>query len=114
MSEFNSTSTEEKKAYVRTMFSDIAKRYDFLNHFLSFGLDFYWRKKAVAIVKKHLYEPRLTIGEPRILDIACGTGDLSFEILKQIPTAQITGIDLAIPMLDIFRDKASQVKADIA
>jgi demethylmenaquinone methyltransferase/2-methoxy-6-polyprenyl-1,4-benzoquinol methylase len=109
MSQFNFTSTEEKKTYVRRMFSDIAGRYDFLNHFLSFGLDYYWRKKAVDIVKKHLDLDY----RPKILDIACGTGDLSFEILKQIPNAEITGIDLAIPMLEIFKQKASDRKLSV-
>ena len=101
MSQFEFTTTEEKKSYVRTMFSDIAKRYDFLNHFLSFGLDYYWRRKAVSIIKKHVQG----IKEPHILDIACGTGDLSFELLRQIPNARIIGIDLAKPMLEIFSQK---------
>src|SRR5207248_8939864 len=102
MNQFEFTTSEEKKTYVRKMFSDISRRYDFLNHFLSFGLDYYWRRKAVKIVKANI----AAIESPNILDIACGTGDLSFEILKQIPNAQITGIDLAEPMLEIFRKKA--------
>jgi demethylmenaquinone methyltransferase/2-methoxy-6-polyprenyl-1,4-benzoquinol methylase len=91
------------------MFSDIAKRYDFLNHFLSFGQDYYWRRKAVGIIKKQF----AGITDPRILDIACGTGDLSFEILHQIPSAKITGIDLAKPMLEIFEGKAKERNAVI-
>lgn len=100
--DFEFNSREEKKTYVRQMFSDIAGRYDFLNHFLSFGQDYRWRRKAIRIVKDHLK----TEHSPKILDIACGTGDLSFEAIRQIPSAQITGMDLAIGMLDIFRDKA--------
>ena len=97
------------------MFSDIARRYDFLNHFLSLGLDYNWRKNAVKIVKKHLSDHRQATIDYRlsVLDIACGTGDLSFEILKQIPNVQITGIDLAKPMLDIFQKKADERKASI-
>jgi len=110
MSQFEFTTSEEKKTYVRAMFAGIAQRYDFLNHFLSFGMDYYWRRKAVGIVRKHIKEIR----EPHILDIACGTGDLSFEILRQIPDANITGIDLAKPMLDIFEEKAKERKALIA
>src|SRR5438105_15629572 len=109
MAQFDFSTAEEKKTYVRTMFSDIANRYDSLNHFLSFGLDYYWRRKAVKIVEAHI----AAIESPNILDIACGTGDLSFEILKQIPNAQITGIDLAEPMLEIFRKKAREHKAEI-
>ncbi len=106
---FDFTSGEEKKTYVRAMFSNIARRYDFLNHFLSFGLDYHWRRKATGIVKLHLKD----VAVPHILDIACGTGDLAFELLKQIPNAKITGIDLAEPMLEIFRQKTREQKAFI-
>lgn len=106
---FDFTNAEQKKTYVRNMFSNIAGRYDFLNHFLSFGLDYYWRSAAVRIVKSHLSG----ISSPKILDIACGTGDLSFELLKHIPDAMITGIDLAKPMLDIFQKKIDERKASI-
>jgi demethylmenaquinone methyltransferase/2-methoxy-6-polyprenyl-1,4-benzoquinol methylase len=91
------------------MFSNIAGRYDFLNHFLSFGLDYRWRRKAVRVIKSHLQ----AVHEPCILDIACGTGDLAFELLKRIPDAKITGIDLAKPMLEIFQQKINKLKAQI-
>src|SRR5579872_7235506 len=107
--QFNFTSGEEKKTYVRTMFSNIAGRYDFLNHFLSLGLDHRWRKKAASIVKSRLSGTH----EPQILDIACGTGDLAFELLRQIPDAKITGIDLAMPMLELFQKKINERKARI-
>ncbi|MEP7234649.1 MAG: bifunctional demethylmenaquinone methyltransferase/2-methoxy-6-polyprenyl-1,4-benzoquinol methylase UbiE [Ignavibacteriota bacterium] len=107
--QFDFTSSEEKKNYVRNMFSNIAGRYDFLNHFLSFGLDYWWRSKAVGIVQNHVAK----IDEPRILDIACGTGDLAFELLKRIPGAKIIGIDLAKPMLDIFQQKIDERKVSI-
>jgi demethylmenaquinone methyltransferase/2-methoxy-6-polyprenyl-1,4-benzoquinol methylase len=107
--QFNFTSSEEKKTYVHNMFSNIADRYDFLNHFLSFGLDYRWRRSAVRIVTNHLRN----IQEPQILDSACGTGDLAFEILKRIPSARITGIDLAKPMLDIFQQKIDERKVSI-
>ncbi|MBS1904120.1 MAG: bifunctional demethylmenaquinone methyltransferase/2-methoxy-6-polyprenyl-1,4-benzoquinol methylase UbiE [Bacteroidetes bacterium] len=108
-SEFTFDTTDEKKVYVRQMFSDIAGRYDFLNHFLSFGQDFRWRKKAVRVVRKHLG----TNAQPAVLDIACGTGDLSFEVLRQMPGAKITGLDLARPMLDIFQQKIDKRHATI-
>jgi demethylmenaquinone methyltransferase/2-methoxy-6-polyprenyl-1,4-benzoquinol methylase len=107
--QFSFTTREEKKQYVRSMFSNIAGRYDFLNHFLSFGLDYRWRRKAIDIVRTHLSK----IEQPAILDIACGTGDLAFETLKQIPNASIMGIDLAKPMLDIFWKKIEERKAPI-
>jgi demethylmenaquinone methyltransferase/2-methoxy-6-polyprenyl-1,4-benzoquinol methylase len=100
--DFEFTSSEQKKDFVRDMFSDIAGRYDFLNHVLSFGLDYGWRRKAIRLIKTHLKDRE----HPAILDIACGTGDLSFETLRQIPSAKMTGMDLARGMLDIFRQKA--------
>lgn len=107
--DFSFSSRDEKKTYVRTMFSDIAGRYDFLNHTLSMGLDNGWRKKAIALIKEHEAQNP----SPNILDIACGTGDLSLEALRQIPSANITGVDLARPMLDIFEEKASKVNQKI-
>lgn len=107
--QFSFTSREEKKQYVRSMFSNIAGRYDFLNHFLSFGFDYRWRRKAIDIVRTHLSK----IEQPAVLDIACGTGDLAFETLKQIPNASIMGIDLAKPMLDIFWQKIQLRKSPI-
>ena len=80
-------SDTNKKEEVGTMFNRIAGTYDFLNHFLSGGVDFYWRKKAVKTIK--------TDQPQHILDMATGTGDLALEINKRYPSAQILGIDLA-------------------
>lgn len=109
--QFSFRSREEKKAYVRSMFSDIAGRYDFLNHFLSFGRDYSWRKRAIRTVREHLQASGVT--SPMILDIACGTGDLSFEAVRQIPDVQIVGVDLAKPMLDLFQQKIDQRGSNI-
>jgi demethylmenaquinone methyltransferase/2-methoxy-6-polyprenyl-1,4-benzoquinol methylase len=115
--EFAFKTREEKKNYVERMFGQIARRYDFFNHFLSLGFDYGWRRRAIEVLRDRL--PAKTTPQPpptplrsaggvvRVLDIACGTGDLSFEALAQIPTAEITGVDLAQPMLDLFRAKAS-------
>ena len=101
---FTFQSREEKKSYVRKMFGEIAGRYDFFNHFLSMGFDFYWRKEAIRLLKGALREKE----QPKILDIACGTGDLAFEAIKQMPGAQITGVDLTRPMLDLFQEKINK------
>jgi len=87
---------QSKKELVRTMFNDIAYRYDFLNHFLSLGIDISWRKK----VRKYLsaYFPK------EILDVATGTGDLALELNKLNPD-RIIGIDIADEMLIIGREK---------
>src|SRR5580765_2901780 len=101
--EFVFKTREEKKNYVERMFGQIARRYDFFNHFLSLGFDYSWRKRAIQVLRERGQSSRIA---PHILDIACGTGDLSFEALRQSPDARITGVDLAQPMLDLFRAKA--------
>lgn len=90
-------SSESKKKQVETMFDTIAFRYDFLNRFLSAGIDVGWRKKAI----KQL----ISLHPKKILDVATGTGDFaltSYEILKP---EKITGIDISEGMLDIGRKK---------
>ena len=87
---------ENKKAQVAKMFDNIAARYDFLNHFLSLGIDILWRKRAVREIGK--------ISPKRILDIATGTGDLAVEASVLEPT-KIIGIDISEGMLDVGRKK---------
>ncbi len=108
--EFTFQSRDEKKHYVERMFGQIARRYDFFNHFLSLGFDYGWRKRAIKVLRER---SQAGSAAPQILDIACGTGDLSFEALNQIPNAQQTGVDLAEPMLELFRKKADERHLDI-
>ena len=89
-------SSQDKKLQVAHMFNNIARRYDFLNHFLSLGIDRYWRKKAVSQLRKK--KPLL------ILDIATGTGDLAIEAMKLQP-AKIFGVDISVDMLELGRKK---------
>ena len=83
------------------MFNDISGRYDFLNHFLSFGIDHWWRRKFVSVLSKK--KPRL------ILDVATGTGDLAIAMMALSPE-KITGIDIASQMLDIGKIKIEKKK----
>ena len=92
-----------KKQEVAEMFDNISKRYDFLNHFLSMGIDKIWRKKAVKILKK--YNPKI------ILDIATGTGDFAISAMKTNPT-KIVGLDLSEGMLEIGRKKMKKKGLD--
>jgi demethylmenaquinone methyltransferase/2-methoxy-6-polyprenyl-1,4-benzoquinol methylase len=71
-------STDSKKKQVANMFDQIAFRYDFLNRFLSGGIDIYWRKRAVAELKE--------IKPQNILDVATGTGDLAIMAEKYLET----------------------------
>lgn len=88
--------TGSKKEQVAQMFNKISKRYDFLNHFLSLGIDIFWRKKAIKLLKSHA--PR------HILDIATGTGDFAIQAMSLNPE-KIIGIDISLGMLEIGRQK---------
>tara|TARA_E500000331_G_scaffold354234_1_gene406746 strand:- start:735 stop:1457 length:723 start_codon:yes stop_codon:yes gene_type:complete len=85
-----------KKEQIAAMFNSISGKYDFLNHFLSLGIDILWRKRAVRLLKK--YQPKL------ILDIATGTGDFAIEALSLNPE-KIIGVDISEGMLSIGREK---------
>ncbi len=85
-----------KKEQVEEMFNSIAPKYDFLNRFLSLGIDKIWRKKAISFLKP--LQPKL------ILDVATGTGDLALEAMKLNPD-QIIGLDIAEQMLAFGRVK---------
>lgn len=93
------SSAGNKKDQVSRMFDNIAWRYDFLNHFLSFGIDRRWRKRAIHILSQASPET--------ILDVACGTGDLSIEALKLKPR-KIIGVDISEGMLAKGREKLGE------
>jgi len=86
-----------KKQQVADMFNNISKTYDFLNHFLSLGIDIIWRKKAIGELKND--HPKL------ILDVATGTGDFAFEALRMLKPEKIIGVDISRGMLDIAQQK---------
>ena len=100
MSEFLHRGNKKKKL-VQKMFDDISTSYDFLNHFLSLGIDRYWRKKFL----NHL---PLT-NEKSILDVATGTGDIGFEIRRKF-SCPIVGLDYSHKMLEIGEKKAKKLK----
>lgn len=89
-----------KNLKVEAMFDGIARRYDFLNHFLSFGTDRLWRRKAIKILGRK-------IRPNEILDVATGTGDFAITALVLNPQ-KITGIDLSENMLDLGRAKIAE------
>lgn len=95
----NAGSKESKKEQVANMFNDIAPKYDFLNHLLSLGIDKIWRKKAIKFIAGN--KPN------KILDVATGTGDLALKAASTIPNSKITGVDIAVKMLDEGRKKIS-------
>ena len=89
-------SGDEKKTQVQSMFDGIASRYDFLNHFLSLGIDLYWRKQSVKALD-------LKDGH-KLLDVACGTGDQGFAALKAADI-EVTGLDFSANMLELAKKK---------
>ena len=90
----------EKREVVESMFNSIAPRYDFLNRFLSLGIDRYWRKRAIKIIAKRYKNPY-------ILDVATGTADLSIAAAKS-SGAKVVGIDISEKMLEIGREKVTR------
>ncbi len=95
---------DNKKIQVESMFNKIADSYDFLNHFLSFGTDRYWRKKTVAFLKERK--------DASILDVATGTADLAIRAHKTLNPRKITGIDISEEMLEIGRQKVEKNKLE--
>ena len=85
---------------VRDMFTQIAPRYDFLNHLLSFELDRLWRARAAKCLRPILKRP-----EAMVLDLCCGTGDLALA-LGNAGEARIFGADFAHTMLVRARMKS--------
>jgi demethylmenaquinone methyltransferase / 2-methoxy-6-polyprenyl-1,4-benzoquinol methylase len=88
-----------EKQYVRSLFDSIAYRYDLLNHLLSGGVDFYWRRKAIEILRDS--------SPLRILDVATGTGDFAIAAVRLNPR-EVIGIDIAGNMLAIGRQKVER------
>jgi len=90
-------SSLSKKEQVADMFDSIAFRYDFLNRFLSGGIDVWWRKKAIAQLKG--------IAPQIVLDVATGTADVALMTYKAIKPKKIVGIDISNGMLALGRKK---------
>src|ERR1700691_911419 len=91
---------QEAARRVRDMFTRIAPRYDFLNHLLSFSLDRVWRRRTAARFRHILEHP-----QARVLDLCCGTGDLTFA-LDRVRTASLGDIDRndSSPRLSNYRE----------
>lgn len=91
----------EKKEQVADMFNSIAYRYDFLNRFLSAGIDVWWRKKAIGQLKQ--------LAPKNILDVATGTADVALLTWQMLKPEKITGIDISEGMLDLGRKKIEKL-----
>ena len=125
MSKETPISGEDRARYVREMFGGIARRYDFLNHFLSVGRDRSWRRRAAKVCARELLDvpatPRSRLEGAVVLDLCCGTGDLAMAVARRMPEARVIACDFARPMLDLarrkfaeagFSDRAAVLEAD--
>lgn len=97
----------EHARWVRNMFGNIATRYDFINRVIAVNLDQSWRK---LVVKK--LQPELQRADALVLDIACGTGDLSLELQKN-SKAKIIGTDFCRPMMTVAQAKTEKSNLEI-
>jgi demethylmenaquinone methyltransferase / 2-methoxy-6-polyprenyl-1,4-benzoquinol methylase len=89
-----------KKEQVADMFDNIAFRYDFLNRFLSAGIDVRWRKTALQQLK--------SINPKTILDVATGTADVAIMATKVLAPEKVIGIDISDGMLELGRKKVQE------
>jgi demethylmenaquinone methyltransferase/2-methoxy-6-polyprenyl-1,4-benzoquinol methylase len=103
LTEAGQKKTEEHARRVREMFANIAPRYDLINHLLSVNIDKQWRRRVVQKLGA-LLPP-----EARVLDVGCGTGDLSIELFENT-AAHVTGVDFCGPMLKLAKEKAPQLQ----
>lgn len=94
-------SSGSKKEQVAEMFDNVSGKYDLLNHVLSGGVDIYWRKKALSMLKNNRND--------LVLDIATGTGDLAIEASRILKTGKIIGVDISRGMLEAGRAKIKKL-----
>ncbi|MFZ2800051.1 MAG: ubiquinone/menaquinone biosynthesis methyltransferase, partial [Syntrophorhabdus sp.] len=91
---------KERVGMVKEIFSTITPRYDFLNHFLSLRRDMAWRR--FAIKKMHFFKTK------QLLDIACGTGDLSVDAAQKYPDITVCGVDFVSEMIRAGQKKINR------
>jgi demethylmenaquinone methyltransferase / 2-methoxy-6-polyprenyl-1,4-benzoquinol methylase len=95
----NRSAANDHAGRVREMFATIATRYDLLNHLLSASIDKKWRRLVATTLQS-----KLRSHEALILDVACGTGDLSLELFETTG-AKVIGTDFCRPMLEVAAGK---------
>ena len=106
--------TGNKSEQVEQMFDSIAPAYDFMNTAMTFGMHRRWRNRALSMLAGKLAR-QTSAGPLRMLDVACGTGDVTFRMYDRFgPEADITGIDLSQGMLDVARRKLQEMSRHIA
>lgn len=87
---------------IRTMFNMLADKYDFVNNAMSFGTQNYVKNQSIKLLEIPHHA--------KVIDLCCGTGDLSKIVKKQVPTALVTGIDFSDRMISIAKTRVQEVE----
>jgi ubiquinone/menaquinone biosynthesis methyltransferase len=98
------SSKDKKQRYVNQLFETIAPRYDFITRFLSYGMDGSWKRTLIDLLKLR--------GTETVLDIACGTGDITFALSRRLPDGRAVGLDITQGMLKIAAARRCQRSVD--
>ena len=96
-------SPDSKRAYVRSLFSTIANRYDLITVLLSFGQDRRWKRRLAALAPDH--------AGACILDLACGTGDIAYQVASR--GAHVIGLDITVRMLELAQRKRCRAERHV-
>jgi demethylmenaquinone methyltransferase/2-methoxy-6-polyprenyl-1,4-benzoquinol methylase len=91
------SSKQRKQQYVNQMFKTIAPRYDFFTKFFSYGMDQRWKRKLIEMLGLK--------GNEKALDLACGTGDITFALGERLHSGEVIGLDITQAMIDIAESK---------
>ena len=91
------SSKQKKQQYVNRMFETIAPRYDFITVFLSYGMDQGWKRELIEMLDLK--------GDEKALDLACGTGDITFSLGNHLTRGEAVGLDITQGMLEIAENK---------
>ena len=91
---------KKKQSYVTSMFETISSKYDFITKFLSYGMDGGWKRQLVDMLKLQ--------GHERVLDLACGTGDITFAEAAKLPRGEAVGLDITSGMIKIANEKRAE------
>lgn len=94
------SSKQKKQSYVTQMFEIIAPRYDFITVFLSYGMDRGWKRELIEMLNIR--------GNEKALDLACGTGDITFALGEKLPAGEATGLDITKGMIEIANRKLGE------
>ena len=97
------SSADAKAPYVRRLFDTIADRYDFITGFLSYGQDRRWKRRLIALADLQTSD--------RVLDLACGTGDLLFAAIP--PARSGVGLDVTFRMVQLARQRRADPRAAV-